>query len=208
MWGPLTQIPCVWIGRKAGGHREWTHDVSRGAPLAFAGAFGVCLIAPLLAAAAGAWHWLDVATDVLGAIAVALVTGLALIGVDAWLTGLPRFGRRRLRIDPGTNAALSWLTGVAVVGAYPSGLPPIVIAAIVWGVLIGVPAGIAGDACTISGVPWRGKARHILPPGWRIRTGSPVEAALRVPALAAVTLLAWMLAGHPVAEVAASLTAR
>ncbi|MCD5310845.1 metal-dependent hydrolase [Kineosporia babensis] len=208
MWGRATQIPCAWIGRLAGGHREWTHDVSRGAPLAFAAAFGACLVAPLLAAAAGAWHWLDVLSDGLGAVAIALVTGLALIGVDAWLSSLPTLGRRRLRIDTGTNAVVSWLTALAVVGTYPGGLPATVIAAIVVGVLIGVPAGIAGDACTLSGVPWRGRDRHLLPYGWRIRTGSAVEAAIRVPILIAVTVLAWVLAGHPGAEVLADLQAQ
>ncbi|GLY32085.1 metal-dependent hydrolase [Kineosporia sp. NBRC 101731] len=220
MWGPVTQVPCAWIGRAAGGHREWTHDVSRGAPIGFAGAFLLCLVAPLLAGAAGAWHWLDVLSDGLGAVAIALVTGLALIGVDAWCACMqdvrpPRWLCRLLRvryssfrwprIDAGTNAALSWLTALAVVGTYPGGLPVTVIAAIVGGVLIGVPAGIAGDACTLSGVPWRGQDRHLLPYGWRIRTGSDVETKVRVPILIAVTLLAWVLIGHPGTELLTQL---
>lgn len=205
MWGRATQVPCAWIGRLAGGHREWTHDVSRGAPLGFAAPLALCLVAPMLAAAVGAWHWLDVLSDACGALAIALVTGLALIGVDAWLSSLPRFGRRRARIDSGTNAALSWFTAITVVGTYPGGLPLTVIAAIVGGTLIGVLAGIAGDACTLSGVPWRGRDRHLLPYGWRIRTGSAVEAAIRVPILIAVTVLAWALAGHPGTELLTQL---
>lgn len=216
MWGRVTSIPCGWIGRAAGGHREWTHDISRGAPVGFASVFAVCLVAPLLAGAAGAWHWLDVTTDALGAIAIALVTGLALIGVDAWLSSLPRFGRSRARIDSGTNAALSWLTAITVVGTYPGGLPLTVIAAIVGGVGIGVIAGIAGDACTPHGVPGRrkrtkvvgpdGQTRvvlgpkrdvHLLPERWRITTASPAETAVRIPVLLAVTVLAWVMIEHP-----------
>ena len=197
VWGPITSIPCGWLGRAAGGHREGTHDISRGAPLLFALVFGAALITPLITVGP---HWADVATQLAGMTAVALITGLVLVALAELLPG-------RWQTEPVLNFAASWLVATAVHHAHPGVLPWPVIAAATAGIALGVLTGIAGDGCTISGIPWRRRrpvpagapARqvdrwgrdnvHLLPAGWRIRTGSAVEVRLvRVPILVGIVL--------------------
>jgi hypothetical protein len=89
------------------------------------------------------------------------------------------------------NFAASWMVAAAISTAYPTGLPWQVTTATACGVAIGcLVGGIGLDACTLSGVPWRGRKIHLLPRGWRIRTSSPAEARyVRAPILVGIVLL-------------------
>lgn len=224
LWGPLTSVPCRWIGWAAGGHREGTHDISRGAPLLFAGVFALGLTAPAAYHLTGGPHALDVATRAASMAVVALTAGLTFLGVAALLSVRAAvellFGRRTARRLPAQwhteaplNFAASWLVAAEVSKPYPAGLPWPVIAALTGGIACGVVVGIAGDGCTVSGIPWRNRrdpkpgerARrkdqwgrdnvHLLPYGWRIRTDSPAETRyVRTPILVAIVALAVVLA--------------
>lgn len=170
MWGPLTRVPCWAINRIAGGHREGTHDVSKGAPIVFA------LVAASSWFAGLWWHPARLAT-------VAVVLGLAFLAMAAWLPG-------RWEHRPLANLAAAWGGAVALDRAeLIDGRTALLLAvALAGGVLVG---GIGMDACTVSGVPWRRRDVHLLPQGFRFTTGEWPESVLRaalwvgVPALAA-----------------------
>lgn len=165
LWGPLTRIPCRILNRVAGGHRAATHDVSRGAPLAFAGFIVAGLLVPQVRV-----------------VVVALLVGLAIAGAAPMLPG------RRVEIarNPAANLATSLVVAFA---ATPDGGWPLAVVAVAGvAVAAGVVAGIAGDACTRSGVPWRGRDRHLVPFGFRIRTGAAAEVWLVRPVVYAGVL--------------------
>lgn len=152
LWGPLTRIPCRILNKAAGGHRAATHDVSRGAPLAFAVFIAAGMLVPHLRV-----------------VVVALLVGLAIAGVAPMLPG------RRIEIarNPAANLVVSLVVAFA---ATPDGGWPLAVVAVAGAaVAAGVVAGIAGDACTWHGVPWRGRDRHVLPRRLRFRTGTAPE---------------------------------
>lgn len=186
MWGPVTRIPCYYLGRAAGGHREGTHDISKGAPLAFGGIFALGLAAPSATGFAWCPPWLCTLSAAASTTAVALIVGLVVVALAPWLPGR--------RIDWPTNLVISWFGALVI--ASLGGLSLVVIAAAVGGVALGVLTGIAGDACTISGVPWRGRDVHLLREGRRIRTGSAAETTwVRTPILVGiVATTAWLIA--------------
>jgi LexA-binding, inner membrane-associated putative hydrolase len=164
LWGPLTSIPAGILGRWAGGHRAGTHDVSKGAPLLFGFVLMVGAFLP--------WARLGV---------VALLVGLTLLGFAGLIPG--RLENNRL-----LNLLASW--GVAWAITPPEGWPLPVVLAIGLGVALGVLVGIAGDACTLSGVPWKGRDVHLLPRPLRIRTGKTAELVIfRLPILAGIVFM-------------------
>jgi hypothetical protein len=174
MWGPLTSIPCRFVGKLAGGHRNGTHDISKGAPLWFA-----------LVAAAGWlagiwWPYARIAT-------VAVVLGLAFLALAAWLPG-------HWEDRPLANLAAAWGGAVALIhfDQIDGRTALLLAAALAGGVLFG---GIGLDALTISGVPFFGEDRHLLPRGFRLRTGGPCELLLRAGLWVAVPVLAAWLYG-------------
>jgi hypothetical protein len=183
MWGPLTSVPASALGRLAGGHREGTHDVSRGAPALFAAAFAVGLAAPAAYHWSGGPAWLGLASRMAGMTVVALLVGLTLSALHHHIGWWAARGPQ--------NFAASWMVAAAISTAYPTGLPWQVTTATACGVAIGcLVGGIGLDACTLSGVPWRGRKIHLLPRGWRIRTSSPAEARyVRAPILVGIVLL-------------------
>ncbi len=183
VWGPVTSIPCGWLGKAAGGHRAATHDISKGAPILFALVFGLGLLAPLLTLGP---PWMDTTARMAGMAVVALIAGLVFVGIADLIPG-------RWQKEAPLNFAASWLVAAMVTQPYPTGLPWQVIVAAVAGIALGVLTGIAGDACTLSGVPWRGRkgrdSVHLLPEGWRIRTGSTAEVHLvRYPIIVGIGL--------------------
>lgn len=180
MWGPLTSIPCRFIGRAAGGHREGTHDVSKGAPIWFA------LVAAVGWTAGIWWPYARVAT-------VAVVLGLAFLALAAWLPG--RWEKRPL-----ANLAASWGGAMALCRAdlVDGRTAALLAVALAGGVLVG---GIGMDACTISGVPWRKRDVHLLPEGLRFTTGKWPEALLRFSLWLGVPALAAWVYGVSVADV-------
>lgn len=183
IWGPLTSKPAGWLGRAAGGHRAATHDVSKGAPALFGLAFTAGLVAPGAYELAGQPHGLGIASRVASMTVVALLAGLT-------LSGLHRHIGRWAKSGPG-NFAASWAIGWAITTMYPTGLPWTVALAIGVGVTLGVLAGIAGDGCTLSGIPWRGRTLHLLPRSWRVRTNSAAEVRyVRAPILVGCAVLA------------------
>jgi membrane-bound metal-dependent hydrolase YbcI (DUF457 family) len=167
LWGPLTSVPCRLLGRLAGGHRAGTHDVSRGAPLLFAAVAALGLLIPQARL-----------------VTVALLVGLALAGIRPLVPGRP--GRFVVAANPVVSVAASVTP--------PGGWPAVTIAVAAAGIATGVVIGIAGDACTISGVPWRGRDRHLLPRCLRIRTDAVAERVLVRPLVfAGVVALAYLL---------------
>jgi hypothetical protein len=77
---------------------------------------------------------------------------------------------------------------------YPTGLPRSVVLGAAAGIALGVVVGIAGDACTVSGVPWRGRDVHLLPGPLRCHTDRWTEVVFfRAPILAGVVVLAYVL---------------
>lgn len=171
MWGPLTSIPCGFVGKWAGGHREGTHDISKGSPIWFA-----------LVAAAGWmagiwWPYARMAT-------VAVILGLAFLALAAWLPG-------HWEDEPVPNFLVAWGGAMALVhfDLIDSRSALLLAVALAGGVLVG----IGGDACTITGVPWFGRDVHLLPPGFRLTTGGPCELLLRAGLWVGVPVLAaWM----------------
>lgn len=184
MWGPLTSGPAGVLGRLAGGHRAGTHDVSRGAPVLFAVAFALGLTAPAAYHATGGPAWLGLASRAAGMTVVALLAGLTLSGLHHHIGWWAARGPQ--------NFAASWLAAAAVSTAYPTGLPWQVTTGAALGVALGCLAGGIGlDACTLTGVPWRGRKVHLLPRGWRVRTNSPAETRyVRAPILIGCVALA------------------
>lgn len=188
LWGPLTSVPARALGRWAGGHRAGTHDVSRGAPVLFGLVFAVGLLVPLLARVLdGRWA---TASTVTGTAVLALLFGMTFLGFAAFLPG-------RWEAKPLINFVFSWAAALAVGQYYPSGLPLLTVALVGLGVAVGVLTGIAGDACTVSGVPWRGRDVHLLPRAMRIHTGRWTELVFfRLPILTGIVVLLALL-GHP-----------
>jgi membrane-bound metal-dependent hydrolase YbcI (DUF457 family) len=184
MWGPLTAAPCLALGHLAGGHRAATHDVSKGAPALFGAAFAVGLLAP---AAAARGIVPDVAAQRVSFVVVALIAGLTLVSLDAAIPG-KWTGR------PVKNLAASLLLAWLVTSQFPAGLPPVVVAGIGGGVALGaLVGGIGLDACTVQGVPFRGRRRHVVPAVLRVTTGGGGEGAVRAVVWVAlvVSVLAW-----------------
>ncbi|MBT0771779.1 metal-dependent hydrolase [Kineosporia sp. J2-2] len=195
LWGPLTRVPAAALGKLAGGHRAATHDLSKGAPIAFAIVLAAGLMVPQLVAGIvadvrdpGVIWVCQFAARLTGMAVIALIAGLAFVGAAAFIPG-------RWEGDGVWNFIVSWLTAGAVSFAYPSGLPSSVVLVVGGGVALGVVVGIAGDAMTVSGVPCFGRARHLLPRGFRISTDSRAEVLLvRVPVLLLCWWLGWRLA--------------
>lgn len=204
-WGPITSIPSAWLGRAAGGHRAGTHDISRGAPILFALVFGAALITPLITAGP---PWLDTITQLAGMTGVALIAGLVFVALADLLPG-------KWQHESPANFAASWLVAAAVHHQHPGVLPWPVIAAATAGIAVGVLTGIAGDGCTISGIPWRRRSAvpvgaparkldswgrdnvHLLPAGWRVRTGSLEETwFVRRPIIVGVVVLGVLAVGR------------
>ena len=207
VWGPLTSIPCYFLGKLAGGHREGTHDISRGAPVLFALVFALGLLAPAGYQMTGGPTWMGIAARIAGMGVVALITGLVFVGLAALIPG-------NWEGNAPTNFAFSWMAAAAVTQPYPHGLPWQITTAASVGIAVGVLTGIAGDGCTISGIPWRNRRQpkpgdqarhldkwgrdnvHLLPYAMRIRTGSAAEVFLvRAPILLGIVVLGIYVAG-------------
>lgn len=93
----------------------------------------------------------------------------------------------------------STLTLIAILIALVLGATPIVMQAIAVVGVGWIAGGIGGDACTMLGVPalwpWRAEKKHILPPRWRIVTGSWHETNIVRPLVVVAAVLALVL-GH------------
>lgn len=163
MWGPLTRVPALAIGRLAGGHRWGTHDLLL-APALFAAAASLVSLAP-------------------GGQLVVLAVLLGLI-----LRGLAITGAGRLR-GAGVNLVLSWVVAWWLTGAMTHDE---LNALIPWVITGGMIVHILGDALTLSGVPipvlWLADRRHT----WALRlfrTGGRLELVLVTPALSIACLV-------------------
>lgn len=176
MWGPVSRILALILGRVSGGHRWGTHD------LLLAPVLCVCVVT------AAAVH------QVGAAVVLALVSGLV-------VQGLAVTGARGLRaagpvLNCTVSVAAAWsVTTVNAGTAWWAVLP--------WAIAGGVAIHILGDALTRQGVPvpvvWVWTRARIPGPVF-LTTGGVLERLVITPVLAVITFWAvWShtdLAGH------------